>query len=323
MTELGNSEGTAHKEERLELSAIARRFEGTLGICSMRVDGPETILEVGGDEVFPAASVIKIAIALEVFCQVEEGAIALGERIALRASDKVIGSGVLAELGEGLSPTIGDLVYLAMAISDNTAANLLVDRIGIFSVNRRLASLGLKKTRLSGKILVHETKSGPPAIEDFGATPSATTDDGDDGRGERSPVTARELVHLLRCVHRREGLPPPACDALLEILQKTQTASSIRRGARSALPRSDAGASLPQDRLDPRRRERGWHRRDGARGVRRRAPQQGLARSPSDARQRRPRRARRGITRRLQGDARGVTPFPPIRYSRLRWEGGA
>ena len=254
MTELGNSEGTAHKEERLELSAIARRFEGTLGICSMRVDGPETILEVAGDEVFPAASVIKIAIALELFCQVEEGAIALGERITLRTSDKVIGSGVLAELGEGLSPTVGDLVYLAMAISDNTAANLLVDRVGIFSVNRRLASLGLKKTRLSGKILVHETKNGPPAIEDFGATPSATTDDGDDGRGERSPITARELVHLLRCVHRREDLPAPACDALLEILQKTQTASSIRRG-------------LPEARFRDRTPAHLFHKTGSIRGV--------------------------------------------------------
>ncbi|MCW5835850.1 MAG: serine hydrolase [Labilithrix sp.] len=252
MTQPGG-ESSAYKEERLELETIARRFEGTLGLCSARVDGPDAVLEVGGDEVFPAASVIKIALALEVFCQVEEGALALGERVTLKASDKVVGSGVLAELAEGLSPTVGDLVYLAMAISDNTAANLLIERVGVFSVNARLAALGLEKTRLSGKILVHETKSGPPATEDYGAAASTATD-GDDGRGERSPVTARELVTLLRRVYRRDGLPARACDALLEILQKTQTASSIRRG-------------LPEARFRDRTPARLFHKTGSIRGV--------------------------------------------------------
>jgi beta-lactamase class A len=235
--------------ERLELEAIARRFEGKLGICSARLDrvtpgAEEAVLEVGGDEVFPAAAVIKVAIALEVFCQVEEGAIALGERIPLRATDKVMGPGVLAQLTDGLTPTIKDLVYLAMSISDSTAANLLVDRIGVFSVNQRLAKLGLSKTRLSGRLLVEETKSGPPPNEDFGMNASAAADDRDDGRGERSPVTARELVRLFGCVHRREGLPEGACTALLETLQKTQTASAIRRGLPEARFRDRTPATL-------------------------------------------------------------------------------
>jgi beta-lactamase class A len=242
MSELGAA-------ERLELEAIARRFEGKLGICSARLDrgaagADEAVLEVGGDEVFPAAAVIKVALALEVFCQVEEGAIALGERIPLRASDKVIGPGVLAQLTDGLTPTIKDLVYLAMSISDSTAANLLIDRIGVFSVNQRLAKLGLSKTRLSGRLLVEETRSGPPASEDFGMNASAAADDRDDGRGERSPVTARELVRLFGCVHRGEGLPEGACTALLETLQKTQTASSIRRGLPEARFRDRTPATL-------------------------------------------------------------------------------
>lgn len=237
------SPAAAYREERLELEAITRRFEGTLGICSAKLDAPDAVLEVSGDEVFPSASVILIALALEVFCQVEEGAIALGERLPLTAKDKVVGPGVLAELEGGLTPTIKDLVFLAMSISDNTAANILIERVGAYAVNRRLASLGLEKTRLSGKVLVQETKHGPPAKEDFGMTAGAATD-GDDGRGERSPVTPRELVRLLSCVYRREGLPPPACDALLAILQKTQTASSIRRGLPEARFRDRTPAHL-------------------------------------------------------------------------------
>jgi beta-lactamase class A len=239
-----NAAPASSRQERLELEAIARRFEGQLGICCARLDDSNVMLEVFGDEVFPAASVIKIAVALEVFCQVEEGSIALGERVPLRSIDKVIGSGVLAQLADGLTPTIGDLVYLAMAISDNTAANVLIDRVGIFSVNQRLSRLGLKTTRLSGKILTAETKNGPRTPEDFGATATTGLSDQDDGCGERSPMTAREIVRLLTCVYRHEGLSPDACEALLETLQKTQTASSIRRGLPEARFRDRTPAKL-------------------------------------------------------------------------------
>src|SRR4051812_14111296 len=132
-----------HAAERLELEAIARRFEGTFTICAVRLDDPSSLIETAGDVVCPAASLIKVAVALEVFCQIEEGDLSLGERVGLRAEEKVVGSGVLAELTDGLTPTIGDLVHLALSISDNTAANMLIERVGLFSVNRRLAQLGL------------------------------------------------------------------------------------------------------------------------------------------------------------------------------------
>jgi beta-lactamase class A len=247
------ADSPAYKEERLELEAIARRFEGKLGICAARIDGPDVPLEVNGDETFPSASVLMIAVALEVFCQMEEGALTLGERLTLDAGHKVIGPGVLAEMADGLAPTIGDLVYLSTAVSDNTAANLLIDRVGTFAVNKRLFAVGLKKTFLSGRIFVHETKNGPPASEDYGAAVS-TSSAGDDGRGERSPTTPRELVRLLRAIHRREGLPPKACEALLSTLQKTQTASSIRRG-------------LPESRFRDRAPARLHHKTGSSRGV--------------------------------------------------------
>jgi len=230
--------------ERLELEAIARRFEGTFSVCAARLDDPGALIEVAGDVVCPAASLIKVAVAVEVFCQIDEGVLALNERVPLRSTEKVIGSGVLAELADGLTPTVGDLVYMALAISDNTAANMLIERVGIFSVNQRLASLKLESTRLSGKILTSETRNGPPQTEDFGMSTSRVGQDRDDGRGERSPTTARELVRLLTCIYNREGLPEGACQPVLEVLQKTQTASSIRRGLPEARFRDRTPATL-------------------------------------------------------------------------------
>jgi beta-lactamase class A len=156
--------------------------------------------------VFPAASVIKIAVALEVLCAIEEGALDASSQLELRASDKVIGSGVLAALEPGLRLSILDLLYLSTAISDNTAANLLIGRVGTTAVNARLAKLGLTTTRLTGRIFVEGEN------------------------GERSPSTAAELVTLLRRVHDRDGLPPRACEKLVALLERTQTASTIGRG---------------------------------------------------------------------------------------------
>lgn len=238
-----------HAAERLELEAIARRFEGTFAVCATRLDDPTSTVDVAGDVVCPAASLIKIAVALEVFCQIEEGDLALGERVALRQEEKVIGSGVLAALTDGLSPTLGDLVYMALSISDNTAANMLIERVGIFSVNKRLAALGLEQTRLSGKILTSETRNGPPQTEDYGMATSSLGVDGvspsrDDGRGERSPTTAREMVKLLSAIYNKSNLPEGACTSLLDVLLKTQTASSIRRGLPEARFRDRTPATL-------------------------------------------------------------------------------
>lgn len=233
-----------HAAERLELEAIARRFEGSLGIYAMRLDDPSNAVDVAPDEVFPAASLITVPIALEVLCQIDEGYLAAGERIALRREDKVVGPGVLGELADGLTPTVSDLLYLALSVSDYTAANMLIERVGLFSINKRLDKLGLEKTRLAGKLFIQETKNGPLDPEDFGISLATPKDDRDDGRGERSPTTARELVKLFNAIHKKDDLPVGACDDLLDLLQKGQTASAIRRGLPEARFRDRTPAKL-------------------------------------------------------------------------------
>jgi len=190
------------------IERVTRELPGAFAVCAERLDAADGHVRLAANEarVFPAASVIKLAVALEVLCAIEEGTLDASSRLALRESDKVLGSGVLSALDPGLELRVADLLYLAMAISDNTAANLLVERVGVHAVNARLTRLGLVTTRLRGRIFV--------AGED----------------GERSPSTAAELVVLLRAVHRAEGLPPRACERLLALLARTQTASTVGRG---------------------------------------------------------------------------------------------
>jgi len=188
------------------IERVTRALPGAFAVCAERLDREHVRLASNEERVFPAASVIKIAVALEVLCAIEEGTLEGSSRLALREGDKVSGSGVLSALEAKLELPVVDLLYLAMAVSDNTAANLLIDRVGTGAVNARLASLGLVTTHLRGRIFV-----------------------AGEG-GEHSPSTASELVALLRAVHRAEGLPRRACERLLALLARTQTASTIGRG---------------------------------------------------------------------------------------------
>lgn len=194
----------------MAIERVTRELPGAFAVCAERLDHDardretSTRLAWNDERVFPAASVIKIAVALEVLCAIAEGSLTAAELLLLREEDKVVGSGVLAALQPGLRLPITDVLYLAMAISDNTAANLLVDRVGVDAVNERLAGLGLATTRLGGRIF----REG----------------------GESSRTTAAELVTLLGRVHRCEGLPPRACAELVALMERTQTASTVGRG---------------------------------------------------------------------------------------------
>lgn len=88
---------------------------------------------------------VKVTILLEILIMSEEGKLDLSQRVPLVESNKVIGSGILKFMSEGLQPTILDLVKLMIIVSDNTATNFLVSSIpgkGL-TINERMKSLGL------------------------------------------------------------------------------------------------------------------------------------------------------------------------------------
>lgn len=103
-------------------------------------------------EIFPSASLIKVPIMVEVFRRFEEANQSLDELLPMRAEDQVGGSGVLKDLTPGTRYCIRDLTTLMITVSDNTATNLLIDFLGVDSVNLTLARLGLRDTELVRKL---------------------------------------------------------------------------------------------------------------------------------------------------------------------------
>lgn len=136
-----------------EIKRIDAGLDGVLGYAIKDLKTGKTYL-MNEKEVFPQASSIKITILLEAFKQVEEGKLTLDEFIELKDSEKVSGSGILFNLGyPKISLSVKDLCVLMIVLSDNTATNLLIDRVGLEAVNKRMESLDLRKTHLQRKMM--------------------------------------------------------------------------------------------------------------------------------------------------------------------------
>ena len=106
------------------------------------------------EHIFPAASIVKVPIMLEYFHQIETNGLKPGEIIELDEKDIVSGAGILFELHRGIPLTLRDLVRLMMVISDNTASNIMLDRLGMDEINAFSKSLGTQDTVIGRKFMI-------------------------------------------------------------------------------------------------------------------------------------------------------------------------
>ena len=144
-----------------------------------------------------AASVIKIPIMVEAFRQFEAGELNPLETYRIKAEDKMPSCGALNRMHDGLEVTLRDLVELMIVLSDNSATNILIDRLGIARVNATLEAEGLKVTRLRRKLF---DKAGMEA-------------------GLSNHVCAREIGLLLERMYAGTLVSPQASAEMLEILR--------------------------------------------------------------------------------------------------------
>jgi beta-lactamase class A len=136
-----------------QLQTISENTDGLVGLAVKDLNTGRTFF-LNEKEIFPQASSIKIAILLEVLKQAEEGRLKLEEFIDLKPEEKVGGGPILFYLGNpSLKISVKDLCVLMVVLSDNTATNLLLDKVGMKAINDRLISLGLRQTKLNRKMM--------------------------------------------------------------------------------------------------------------------------------------------------------------------------
>ncbi len=109
----------------------------------------ESAVFLRADEVFPAASLAKLPIAVELLRRTDLGQFTLTERFDTSAEPRVGGGGVLDYLDPSVQLSLNDLCFMMLAVSDNTAANFLLSLVGMGEVNETLSRLNLTHTRLA------------------------------------------------------------------------------------------------------------------------------------------------------------------------------
>jgi len=131
-----------------ELQAILAQAGGTFGVVVYDITRTETIYTQNEDMIFSAASLIKIPIALTAYYLADMNQLDLDEQLTLNANDIVGGTGSLQNSQIGTTYTIRELSTRMLYDSDNTAANMVLRRIGGFDqVNTLLTDLGMQETR--------------------------------------------------------------------------------------------------------------------------------------------------------------------------------
>ncbi|MDZ8055870.1 MAG: serine hydrolase [Aulosira sp. ZfuVER01] len=104
-------------------------------------------LDIGGDRVFPAASTIKLPILIAFFQDLDAGKVRLNETLTMRGDLVTNGSGVMQYERVGKKYSALETITKMVTISDNTATNMIIDRLGgAAKLNQRFRSWGLKDT---------------------------------------------------------------------------------------------------------------------------------------------------------------------------------
>jgi len=132
---------------------VDRGLDGVLGVAIEDLTSGQRFL-LRGNEVFPQASSIKIAVLAGLYRQAQSGKLNLIDLYTVQASDLVADSSIMGGLTPGITRvTLRDLATMMVAVSDNSATNVLIDRVGMENVNSLMNSLGLANTRLRRKMM--------------------------------------------------------------------------------------------------------------------------------------------------------------------------
>ncbi|MGH7169158.1 MAG: serine hydrolase [Gemmataceae bacterium] len=196
------------------LAPLAKDHKGKIALAVKNLETGESYYR-NADAIMPTASLIKVAVLIDLYQQAQEGKLKLTDRVTLRAADKVPGSGILTEhFSDGAEFSLRDAARLMIAFSDNTATNLVLDRVGIKSVNKRMKQWGFSETRLNAKVYRGSTTS---------------VDRARTRRYGLGSTTAREMIGLLEQLQTSERLRPFYKQAVLNHLSKNADKDKFKR----------------------------------------------------------------------------------------------
>jgi beta-lactamase class A len=205
---------------RRKLDSIADAHHGIVGYSVIDLETGARINR-RGDETFSTASLIKVPILVTVYDLVAKGQLSLDDPLTVLKIDQVPGSGIIQFLHNGTVLTVHDAAWLMSTISDNTATNLLLDRIIIRRVWVKMDSLGLQHTRVHSKSFLRNSSVAMDSSVKYGF----------------GVTTPNEMAHLFELMALGKAVNPASDSAMLDILEHNNTDFMLQRyveGARAA-----------------------------------------------------------------------------------------
>ena len=178
------------------IAEIDRNLDGVMGVAIVDLtDGHKYALHA--DDVFPQASSIKICVLAELYRQAQRGKLKLADIYTVNAADLVQDSDIMGGLTPGVTKiTLRDLATIMIAVSDNSATNVLIDHVGMENVNAFLQSQGLKDTKLRRKMM--DLKAAT--------------------EGRENVSTPNEMAKLLESIYRGQVLNKEMTDDFFKVL---------------------------------------------------------------------------------------------------------
>jgi beta-lactamase class A len=213
---------------KANIQRVTQSVNATWGIYIKCLETGEEIA-LDADREMDTMSVIKIPLMAEAFQQIAQGKFQLSDRVTLTDAAKQPGTGIIRSLDAGVALTVKDLITLMIIVSDNTATDLMFDRVGgTEPVNRLMQEWGLNATRATGKADVwFKALRAAPSAEAF-------------HRAAKTPFglsSPRDMGRLLEKLEKGEAVSKEASAQMLQIM-RGQVYSS-------RLPRYLAGYRIP------------------------------------------------------------------------------
>ena len=232
-------QATAQKQQILwdklssQIRGIDQNLDGVMGVAIEDLTSDRTFF-LHEDEVFPQASTIKITVLAELFHQAQlseagtSGKARLTDMYTVQTKDLVQDSDIMGGLTSSVTQlTNRDLATMMVAVSDNAAANVLIDRVGMQNVNNLMDSLGLTHTRLQRKMMDLKAAS----------------------EGRENLSTPHEMMTLLDQIYRGKVLNQHMAEDFWKVLS-THKQSTISRDLPDGLRVADKPGELEGVRND-------------------------------------------------------------------------
>jgi len=212
-----------------QIERVLFRRDGVVGTSVRHVETGQS-LAVNGDMRFPMASTFKVPILVELFSQVKEGKFRLEDEIDVQPSDQHPGSGMISSLvAPGIKLSVLNMAHFMMMISDNSATDILLAKVGAENINDRLKGLGIDgiSVNRSCQELIKDLMAAQTGAWTRDQLKAANVKFAQDLRDTATPAA---MTALLEKVFKKEILDPASCDLILQILLKCETGGGRIKG---------------------------------------------------------------------------------------------